>query len=248
MKSPTQAPPSTGLRTTLVRLHLPMSSLDISHRCVLANAYKPCTIRVARKLATVKAIEIIADPEKAAVLVDPMRREIVRLLGDGGKTENQLAEILGLSDPSVGHHLKILRDSGLIRLARQKIGQHGIVEKFYESNARIYFVDSKKMPLEIERYFMPISLERARGIIAAAEVMLDESQEFSAAEVEEFARALASAVVQLAPRFSRPWKGAREELVGRVYKEALAQLLRKRELVPQKLRALLVPTYKSKVR
>jgi hypothetical protein len=104
------------------------------------------------------------------------------------------------------------------------------------------------MPLEIERYFMPISLERARGIIAATEVILDESQEFSAAEVEEFARALASAVVQLAPRFSRPWKGAREELVGRVYKEALAQLLRKPELVPQKVRALLLATHKIESR
>jgi DNA-binding transcriptional ArsR family regulator len=174
-----------------------------------------------------------------------MRREIVRLLGDGGKTENDLAGILGLSDPSVGHHLKILREFGLVRMTRQEVGEHGIVEKFYEANARIYFVDSKKMPLEIERYFMPISLERARGIIAVAEVMLNDSQEFSAAEVEEFARALASAVVQLAPKFSKPWKGGREELVGRVYKEALAQLLRKPELVPQRLENLLLAAHKS---
>jgi DNA-binding transcriptional ArsR family regulator len=194
-----------------------------------------------------KAVEIIADPERARVLVDPMRREVVRLLGDGGKTENELADILGLSDPSVGHHLKILRELGLVRMTRQEIGEHGIVEKFYEANARIYFVDSKKMPLEIERYFMPISLERARGIIAAAEVMLNESKEFSAAEVEELARALASAVVQLAPRFSRPWKGGREELVGRVYKDALAQLLRKPELVPQRVRDLLLATHKSRI-
>lgn len=191
-----------------------------------------------------KAVEIIVDLERARVLVDPMRREIVRLLSNGGKTENELAEILGLSDPSVGHHLKILRDSGLIRLARQEVGKHGIVEKFYESNARIYFIDSKKMPLEIERYFMPISLERARGIIAAAEVMLDKSQEFSAPEVEEFARALASALVQVAPRFSRPWNGEREELVGRVYKEALAQVLRKPAALPQKVRSVLLATHK----
>lgn len=199
-----------------------------------------------RKLANMKAVQIIGDPERARVLVDPMRREIVRLLGDGGKTENELAGILGLSDPSVGHHLKILRELGLVRMTKQEIGEHGIVEKFYESNARIYVVDSKEMPLEIERYFMPISLERARGIIAAVEVILNMSQEFSAAEVEEFARALTSAVVQLAPRFSRPWKGGREQLVGRVYKDALAQLLRKPELVPPKVRDLLFATHKRR--
>lgn len=187
-----------------------------------------------------KGVEVITDPSKAKILVDPMRREVVRLLAERPMTENELAEALGLSDPSVGHHLKILRQSGIIRLARKEVEEHGIVQKFYETKALAYFVDPRGMPLEVERYFMPVSLERARGIVAAASLVTDNPERVSTDELEDFAKILSSAIVQVAPKYCRRWKGDREELIIRLYRDALTRLLEKPDVLPEKVRRLLL--------
>ena len=62
-----------------------------------------------------KGVEVIANVEAAKLLVDPMRREIIRLLADKAMTENELAETLGLSDPSVGHHDSYIGGAGRSR-------------------------------------------------------------------------------------------------------------------------------------
>jgi DNA-binding transcriptional ArsR family regulator len=183
---------------------------------------------------------LITDPEKAKVLVDPMRREMVRLLARRPMTENDLAAALGLSDPSVGHHLKILARSGLIRLARKQVEEHGIVQKFYETKALAYFVDPLAMPLEVERYFMPVSLERARGIVAALGIATGEPGKVSTEELEQFTKILASVIVQAASRYSKRSKGDREELVIRIYRDALTRLLEKPGVLPESVRHLLV--------
>lgn len=188
----------------------------------------------------VRGVELITDPEKAKVLVDPMRREVVRLLAQRAMTENELAEALGLSDPSVGHHLKILGRSGLIRLVRKEVEEHGIVQKFYGTKALAYFVDHRAMPLEVERYFMPVGLEGARGIVAALSVVTGEPEEISTEELEQFAKILASAIVQAAPRYCKPWKGDREELIIRIYRDALTRLLEKPSVLPERVRHLLL--------
>lgn len=178
---------------------------------------------------------MIRDPRRAKVFVDPMRREMLRLLAHREMTENQLAESLGLSNAAIGHHLKILKQSGLIRIARRRIEKHGIVQKFYETNALFYIVDSQKMPLEIERYLMPISLERIRGIIAAINVFSGEAKSVSTVEVESFAKNMNSAVLQVAPMHSTRSNWDREELIGLIYRDALSLLARKRNLLPEKV-------------
>jgi DNA-binding transcriptional ArsR family regulator len=191
-----------------------------------------------------RGAEVITDPQKARVLVDPMRREMVRLLAERPMTENELAGVLGLSDPSVGHHLKILRDAGLIKIARKEIEEHGILQKFYETNALAYFVDGRKMPLEIERYFMPVGLERARGIIAAMNTMTTGFEVIVTKELEEFARLLSAAVVQAALKYSRNTRGDREEVIGRIYRDALAHLLSTPQTLPTSVNRLLLATHK----
>jgi len=55
---------------------------------------------------------IDGDPFEA--LGDPNRREILRLLGEGGKAVTQLADAMPISRPAVSRHLRLLRRAGLV--------------------------------------------------------------------------------------------------------------------------------------
>jgi DNA-binding transcriptional ArsR family regulator len=194
----------------------------------------------AKVTARCKAVKVITDPKVAMILVDPMRREIVRLLAEGEKTENELAELLGLSNPSVGHHLKVLRESGLIRVVRKEAEEHGILQKFYESNATVYLVDSHNMQQEIDRYFMPIDLDRVRGVITAASFLLRrEGTKLSEKDVEEFAKLFASAIVRSTTKFSKRWNGSREELLAALYRSAMSYVLANQDQLSEDVRKLL---------
>jgi DNA-binding transcriptional ArsR family regulator len=48
-------------------------------------------------------------------LGDPNRRAIVRLLGDGDRSVQELADALPISRPAVSRHLRLLREAGLVR-------------------------------------------------------------------------------------------------------------------------------------
>ena len=63
----------------------------------------------------------VAEPDTApglgvllAVLAEPRRQELVRLLEHEQLTQRQLVDRLGLSQPLLSHHLKVLREAGLV--------------------------------------------------------------------------------------------------------------------------------------
>lgn len=182
-----------------------------------------------------KQAELVRNPTVAKLLVDPMRREIVRLLASRAMTENELARTLGLSDPSVGHHLRVLMDAGLIRVTRKEVEQHGILQKFYETSALVYVIDRSKMPLEIERYFMPASLERARGTLAAFQVASDQHVKLSSSELEEFAKLYANEITNVAAKDQASQSASYEEVVEMLYRKGLQRAL---EHSPEKIKAL----------
>lgn len=49
-------------------------------------------------------------------LADPTRRRIVELLADGERTAGNLAAQFAVSRPAVSRHLRVLRESGLVRV------------------------------------------------------------------------------------------------------------------------------------
>ena len=49
-----------------------------------------------------------------SALAEPRRAQIVRLLEATYRSQRDLVEELGMSQPLVSHHLKVLRDAGLI--------------------------------------------------------------------------------------------------------------------------------------
>src|ERR1700735_4806694 len=52
------------------------------------------------------------DPCEA--LGDPNRREILRLLSDGDKPVQKIAEAMPISRPAVSRHLRLLKDAGMV--------------------------------------------------------------------------------------------------------------------------------------
>jgi DNA-binding transcriptional ArsR family regulator len=61
-------------------------------------------------------------------LAEPHRRAIVRMVRDEPKSVNEIAEHFDITQQAVSLHLKVLRDSGLVRVER--VGQR-----------RLYLVD-----------------------------------------------------------------------------------------------------------
>ena len=48
------------------------------------------------------------------VLAEPARRRILDLLLDGERTVGELVDAIGLSQPAVSKHLRVLRDAGAV--------------------------------------------------------------------------------------------------------------------------------------
>jgi DNA-binding transcriptional ArsR family regulator len=49
-----------------------------------------------------------------AVLADPTRREVVRLLGERPRRAGELAASAGTSGPAMSRHLRLLLDAGIV--------------------------------------------------------------------------------------------------------------------------------------
>jgi DNA-binding transcriptional ArsR family regulator len=53
------------------------------------------------------------------VVAEPTRRRILDLLRDGDRPVGDLVTTLGLSQPGVSKHLRVLREAGLVRVRQQ---------------------------------------------------------------------------------------------------------------------------------
>jgi DNA-binding transcriptional ArsR family regulator len=60
-------------------------------------------------------------------LAEPSRRQILDLLRDGERSVSELVEHVGLSQPGVSKHLKVLREAGLVQVRPEgKIRWYGL--------------------------------------------------------------------------------------------------------------------------
>jgi DNA-binding transcriptional ArsR family regulator len=173
----------------------------------------------------VKLVEIIRDPRAAKLISDPMRRAILNLLRRKALTEAELAENLGLTDATVNYHLRLLMDIGFLTIVRREPEEHGIMQKFYAPTAYLYLPDVASLPKEVARYYYPINMERARGVLSA---MGGSALKKGAKgkEVDEMGEELASTLVDVARSYSGTQikQGEGEALVNEIYTEALVRL------------------------
>lgn len=72
--------------------------------------------------------------EICAGLADPKRILILYALSEGPRTVTDLADSLGMSQPAVSRHLKILRERGMVAATRigpsveYRLGDHRLIE------------------------------------------------------------------------------------------------------------------------
>jgi DNA-binding transcriptional ArsR family regulator len=101
------------------------------------------------------------DPSEARgfeALSDANRREILRILSDGGKPVREIADAMPISRPAVSRHLRLLKDAGMV--AEQARGTR-----------RVYFLQERG--IEAVREY----LERVWGEAAARFRLLAENTE-----------------------------------------------------------------------
>lgn len=76
-----------------------------------------------------------------SALADPRRRHILGLLRDGERPVGALVEALGVSQPTVSQHLKVLRDVGLVSVRA-------------DANRRLYRLQPEPL-VELDEWLAP---------------------------------------------------------------------------------------------
>jgi DNA-binding transcriptional ArsR family regulator len=95
------------------------------------------------------------------VLAEPMRRRILDLLKDDERPVNELVHRLGISQPGVSKHLKVLREAGLVEVRQ-------------DAQRRLYRVRAQPLA-EIDAWLAPYRRLWA-GTLDALERHLDETE------------------------------------------------------------------------
>ena len=175
---------------------------------------------------TRSATRVVSEPKVAKMLVDPVKRQILRHLAETELTQKMLAERLGMADPSVYYHLKELKAAGLVAVVRSEPESHGIVQNFYQANALYYIADYEKATPSLRPYFLAVNLERLRGVFAILGALEGTRTSLSSSEMEKLADRLARSLVEVAKeRQDVPFTGERESLIINLYAEALQRVI-----------------------
>lgn len=80
---------------------------------------------------------ILESPEQYGALFEETRHDIISLLSERAATTTELADVLGKPKGTVGHHLNVLADAGLIRVVRTK-RVRALEAKYYGRTARLF--------------------------------------------------------------------------------------------------------------
>ncbi len=172
------------------------------------------------------ATRVISDRRVAKLLVDPVKRQILRHLAEEELTQKMLAERLGMADPSVYYHLKELKAARLVTVARSEPERHGILQKFYAAGAMYYIADYSELPLELRAYFLAVNLERLRGVFAILRALRGITITLSSGEMEKLADRIAYSLAEVAKEHEgAPFEGGRESLIITLYGEALQRVI-----------------------
>lgn len=83
---------------------------------------------------------VLTTEQQLKALADSLRARILVLLQHQPATAKQIAERLGAVPGTIGHHLQVLEEAGLVQVVARRI-VHGIVAKYYTRTARIFFME-----------------------------------------------------------------------------------------------------------
>jgi DNA-binding transcriptional ArsR family regulator len=81
----------------------------------------------------------LTEPSQVKALSHPVRTAILGLLHERAATVNELAVALGRPKSTIAHHVKVLREAGLLQVVRTR-RVRAIEERFYGRTARMFYV------------------------------------------------------------------------------------------------------------
>lgn len=81
----------------------------------------------------------LSEPSQVKALGHPVRNTILGLLHERAATVNELAVALERPKSTVAHHVKVLREAGLVQVVRTR-RVRAIEERFYGRTARMFYV------------------------------------------------------------------------------------------------------------
>ena len=84
-----------------------------------------------------KAFKVIRDPEAFQLLGDETRRRVIYLLRAKEMTVSQIAAELNLTPQAIYHHIRKMRDAGLVEVAREERVDH-FIETYYRATAEVF--------------------------------------------------------------------------------------------------------------
>lgn len=113
------------------------------------------------------AVRVLEEAEKIELIADFERSEILRLLDRCPMTETQLSEAFGLTKASIGYHLNLLMEGGLIEIIKTEVEEHGIMQKYYASKAAVFIPDFDCAPKQVGKQLIYSKKEWVRGILNA---------------------------------------------------------------------------------
>lgn len=84
-----------------------------------------------------RAFKVIRDPEALKLMGDETRRRVVFLLRAKEMTVSQIAEELGKTPQAIYHHIRKLRETGMVEVAREERIDH-FIETYYQATAEVF--------------------------------------------------------------------------------------------------------------
>ncbi|MGQ0797508.1 MAG: ArsR/SmtB family transcription factor [Methanobacteriota archaeon] len=84
-----------------------------------------------------RTFKVIKDPEAFQLLADETRRRVLYLLRAKDMTVSQLAEQLDRTPQAIYHHIRKLKDAGMVEVAREERVDH-FIETYYRAAAELF--------------------------------------------------------------------------------------------------------------
>jgi DNA-binding transcriptional ArsR family regulator len=85
---------------------------------------------------------LVSSPEQLRAMADDVRSAIISLLRERAYSTQQLAKELEMPKGTVGHHLKVLENAGLIHVVRTR-QVRALTEKFYGRTAKLFLYQAE---------------------------------------------------------------------------------------------------------
>jgi DNA-binding transcriptional ArsR family regulator len=148
------------------------------------------------------AIEIIADPDRASVILDPFRLRLMNLLREGPDSAAGLARHVGEQRQKVNYHLRELEKAGFLELQEER-RRGNCMERLLKVTARHYLIDPNALgELAADPEFSRDRFSAAYLAAVSARAIRDLA--FLRVKAEKEGKRLATVAVETEARFATP--------------------------------------------